>query len=59
MLNNSSVKDHLDAAKENGVQLAICGIAMRIGNISADRVRSGVKIVSAGVAEIMDKQESG
>ena len=55
----SEVANRMTDAVKNGVTLAACGTTMKALKVSEKDLHAGVKVVPAGIVEIMQKQEAG
>lgn len=49
----------VDALQQYGVEFVACGNTMRTKNIQPDELINGVEIVSAGIAEIIERSAEG
>ncbi len=56
---DSEVANRMTDAAKNGVILAACGTTMKAMKVSEKDLHAGVKVVPAGIVEIMQKQEAG
>ncbi len=56
---NSEVANRLKDANANGVALRACGNTMKAQKLTVQDLQQDVKVVSAGVIEIMNKQKEG
>jgi len=56
---DSEVANRMTDAAKNGVVLAACGTTMKALKVSEKDLHAGVKVVPAGIVEIMQKQEAG
>lgn len=56
---DSVVGERLGAASGQGIALAACGNTMRAQHVTEADLHAGVKTVSAGVLEIMQRQREG
>ncbi|WP_054856546.1 DsrE family protein [Vulcanisaeta sp. JCM 16159] len=59
VVRGSNVEDRIRDLMKRGVIVIACRNSMRSRNISEDQLIDGVKIVNAGVAEIVRKQAEG
>ncbi len=59
VIRDSSVESRIRDLMRRGVAIVACRNSMRSRNITEDRLIDGVKIVNAGVAEIVRKQAEG
>jgi hypothetical protein len=55
----SIVGKQLDAASSKGVDVVACQFSMKERNVSKDHLFPFVRIVEAGIIEIVDKQNEG
>ena len=56
---DSEVANRMTESVKNGVILAACGTTMKAMKVSEKDLHAGVKVVPAGIVEIMQKQEAG
>lgn len=56
---DSEVGNRLTEASKAGVALVACGNTMKAQKVSEKDLHEGVKVVPAGVIEIMNKQKAG
>jgi intracellular sulfur oxidation DsrE/DsrF family protein len=56
---DSAVGERLGGVLSEGVKLSACGNTMRAQKVSETDLHMGVQVVSAGVMEIMQRQQSG
>lgn len=56
---DSEAANRMTDAVKNGVTLAACGTTMKALKVSEKDLHAGVKVVPAGIVEIMQKQEAG
>jgi intracellular sulfur oxidation DsrE/DsrF family protein len=56
---DSVVAGRMTDALGNGVALLACGATMKAANVTEKDLHTGVKVVPAGVVEVMQKQEAG
>lgn len=59
VVRGSTVEDRIRDLMRRGVTIVACRNSMRSRNITEDQLIDGVKIVNAGVAEIVRKQAEG
>ena len=55
----SGQENRLEELIDLGVTISLCNNALKANNIDKEHLISGVNIVSAGVLELMEKQEAG
>lgn len=55
----SEVANRMTEAQKEGVVLAACGTTMKALKVAEKDLHVGVKVVPAGIVEIMQKQEAG
>lgn len=55
----SEVANRMTEAHKEGVVLAACGTTMKAMKVAQKDLHAGVKVVPAGIVEIMQKQEAG
>jgi intracellular sulfur oxidation DsrE/DsrF family protein len=55
----SVVGSRMNEASKNGVKLLACGTTMKAAKVTEKDLHQGVKVVPAGIVEIMQKQEAG
>lgn len=56
---DSEVGNRLDEAAKNGIAFRACGNTMKAQKLTEKDLHSGVKVVKAGILEIMAKQKEG
>lgn len=56
---DSEVGNRLAEAEKNGIALLACGNTMKAQKVTEKDLHGSVKVVPAGVVEIMTKQEAG
>jgi len=56
---DSAVGERLGGVLSEGVKLSACGNTMRAQKVAEADLHMGVQVVSAGVMEIMQRQQSG
>lgn len=57
--NEKQFAPRVDALQQYGVEFVACGNTMRTKNISAPELLDGVEIVTAGIAEIIERTAEG
>lgn len=53
------VAEHLNRLINQGIEVAACANTLRAKNLSPDRLVVGVRVVPAGIAELVRRQRAG